>query len=138
MSANALRFNVPHFNARLAIPMLSLLLAAVPLPALGGADSSSREQGAADRGVAGGETLLPLLEVRGKVRLVGNMPFPELVISDDEHDWYLEGADEVLLRGYEQQIVHIEGRPEYHDLILANGQKIGIRHLLRNIKIISR
>jgi hypothetical protein len=121
--------------------MLSLILAAVPLTALGGADSSARDQGAAARGAADkendGEPLLPLLQIRGRVRLVGNMPFPQLVISDDEHDWYLEGADEALLRGYEQRIVHVEGRPEYHDLILANGQKIGTRCLLRNIKIIA-
>jgi hypothetical protein len=117
--------------------MLSLILAAVPLTALGGADSSARDQEAAARGAADSEPLLPLLQIRGRVRLVGNMPFPQLVISDDEHDWYLEGADEALLRGYEQQIVHVEGRPEYHDLILANGQKIGTRCLLRNIKIIA-
>jgi hypothetical protein len=125
--------------------MLSLILAAVPLMALGGADSSARKQGAMARGApdknsddksATDETLLPLLQIRGRVRLVGNMPFPKLVISDDEYDWYLEGADEALLRGYEQRIVDIEGNPEYQELILANGQKIGTRHFLRNIKII--
>jgi hypothetical protein len=121
-------------NVRLSVTMLSLILAAVPLTALGGSDSSARDQEAAARGTAAGE---PLLQIRGRVRLVGNMPFPQLVISDEEHDWYLEGADEALLRGYEQQIVHVEGHPEYHDLILANGQKIGTRCLLRNIKIIA-
>jgi hypothetical protein len=110
--------------------MLSLILAAVPLTALGGTDSSARDQEAA----TDGEALL--LQIRGRVRLVGNMPFPQLVISDDERDWYLEGDDEALLRGYEQRIVSVEGNPEYHDLILANGQKIGTRYLLRNIKII--
>jgi hypothetical protein len=120
-------------NAPFAVAMMSLILAAVPLSALGGTDTAARE--AADQQHEG-ETLPPPLRVRGRVRLVGNMPFPQLVISDEEYDWYVEGADEALLRGYEQRTVQVEGSVEYRDLILANGQKIGTRRLLRNIKII--
>jgi hypothetical protein len=78
-----------------------------------------------------------LVQVSGRVRLVGNMPFPHLVVSDGEFDWYVEGDDELLLRRYEQQTVRIEGRPEYLDLTLANGQKIGTRRFLRNVRLLT-
>ncbi|MDR3342038.1 MAG: hypothetical protein LBT14_04480, partial [Treponema sp.] len=77
-----------------------------------------------------------LIRVHGRVRLVGSMPLPGLVISDaDNHDWYLEQADRALVAPYEQRILTVEGRAEYQDLILANGEKIGVRGFLRDIRI---
>ncbi|MDR3172247.1 MAG: hypothetical protein LBU17_11615 [Treponema sp.] len=78
-----------------------------------------------------------LIRVHGRVRLVGSMPLPGLVISDVEnHDWYLEQADRALVAPYEQRILTVEGRVEYQDLILANGEKIGVRGFLRDVRII--
>jgi hypothetical protein len=77
------------------------------------------------------------LTIRGRVRLVGSMPFPSLVITDaEDHDWYVEDADRELLQRHEQRFVTVEGRPEYEDLVLANGEKIGVRRYLRNIRFI--
>jgi hypothetical protein len=78
-----------------------------------------------------------IIRVRGRVRLVGNMPMPRLVISDsDDRDWYVEDTDRNCIAGYEQQTITVEGRAEYHDIILANGKKIGVRRFLRDITVI--
>jgi hypothetical protein len=78
-----------------------------------------------------------IIRLRGRVRLVGSMPLPHLVVSDSAgQDWYVEGADKNSISGYEQQIVTVEGRAEYRDLILANGEKIGVRRLLRDITVL--
>ncbi|MDR2100947.1 MAG: hypothetical protein LBP43_00075 [Treponema sp.] len=96
----------------------------------------------ADRGAdsGAGTAVLPeeILQIRGRVRLVGNMPFSRLVISDEaERDWYLEGGDRELLAPYEQQTLTVIGRAEYQDIILANGQNAGLRRFLRNVRLLS-
>ncbi|MDR3166777.1 MAG: hypothetical protein LBT93_02440 [Treponema sp.] len=89
----------------------------------------------------GGAAAFPVeenLQIRGRVRLVGNMPFSRLVISDDaDRDWYLEGEDRELLAPYEQQTLTVIGRTEYEDIILANGQKAGVRRFLRDVRLLS-
>jgi hypothetical protein len=78
-----------------------------------------------------------IMRVHGRIRLVGNMPFPRLVITgESDQDWYLEGADRELLAAYEQRLLTISGRAEYQDIILANGEKAGVRRFLRDIRII--
>jgi hypothetical protein len=78
-----------------------------------------------------------VLRVTGRVRLVGSIPFPRLVVTDDEgHDWYVEGDDRKLIEQYQQQTVTIEGTAVYEDIILANGEKAGVRSFLRNIRFI--
>jgi hypothetical protein len=76
-------------------------------------------------------------QIRGRVRLVGSMPFSRLVISDDANrDWYVEGEDRELLAPHEQRILTVIGRTEYQDIILANGQNAGVRRFLRDIRLL--
>jgi hypothetical protein len=78
-----------------------------------------------------------IIQVRGSVRLVGSMPLSSLIISDSAgQDWYVEGASRNRIAGYEQQSITVEGRAEYRDIILANGEKIGIQRFLRDIAVI--
>jgi hypothetical protein len=87
----------------------------------------------------GTQELFPegIIRVQGRVRLVGSMPLPSLVISDSGgRDWYVEDAGRNRIAGYEQQTITVEGRAEYRDIILANGKKIGVRRLLRDITVI--
>jgi hypothetical protein len=78
-----------------------------------------------------------MARLRGRIRLVGNMPFPRLVITDEsDRDWYLEGADRDLLAPYEQQTLTLTGRAEYQDIILANGTKAGSRRFLRDVRVV--
>jgi hypothetical protein len=88
----------------------------------------------------GGQTDAPpgeIVQIRGRIRLVGNMPFPRLVITDEsDRDWYLEGADRELLAAHEQRTLMVSGQTEYQDIILANGTKAGVRRFLRDVRII--
>lgn len=78
------------------------------------------------------------ITVTGRVRLVGTALLPRMVISDaEDHDWYVENADRELLASMEQRQVTVQGKAEYQDIILANGEKAGVRRFLRNIKILS-
>jgi hypothetical protein len=100
------------------------LLALAPLPGLGQRDGAAPEANP-------GEIIL-----RGRIRLVGSALFSSLVLTDEEgQDWYLEGADRELLAPRDQQEVSLRGTPEYQDLILANGQKAGVRRFLRNVSL---
>jgi hypothetical protein len=109
----------------------ALCLAVPALGALGNRDLKGSEEAAAP-----GEQRV--LRVTGTVRLVGSMPFPRLVLSDSEgSDWYVEGNDRDLIEPYQQQRLTIEGTAVYEDIILANGEKTGVRGFLRNIRLIA-
>jgi hypothetical protein len=77
-----------------------------------------------------------IISVTGRVRLVGTSLFSSLVVTDDrKRDWYVEGADREKLARLEQQKVTVTGRAEYRDIILAGGEKAGVRRFLRDIEV---
>jgi hypothetical protein len=77
------------------------------------------------------------ITVSGRVRLVGTAIFSSLVITDEkDRDWYIEGADREKLFRMEQRTVKVKGTAEYQDIILANGENVGVRRFLRKITII--
>jgi hypothetical protein len=95
---------------------------------------------AASAGSAGTGTASPgepeIIRVRGRVRLVGSEPFPEILISDENGvDWYPEGREGRALLPYQQRIITVEGQADTLELILANGEYAGVRRILRNIRI---
>jgi hypothetical protein len=68
---------------------------------------------------------------------LGNEPFPELVLTDDEgNDWYLDGDAKEKARPYQHRELTIRGRPEYKEMKLANGVSMGIRRFLRDAVIV--
>jgi hypothetical protein len=78
-----------------------------------------------------------LVRVRGKVRLVGSMPYPDTVITDGENrNWYLERQEAKLLRDRVEREVTLEGRAEIVNLTLFNGKPAGVRYILHGIRII--
>jgi hypothetical protein len=78
------------------------------------------------------------ITVSGRVRLVGTAVFPSLVITDDQdRDWHIEGEDRKKLAGMEQRLVKVRGAAEYREVVLANGEKAGVRRFLRNIVILN-
>ncbi|MDR2618366.1 MAG: hypothetical protein LBC62_05795 [Treponema sp.] len=112
--------------------LFALCLAVPGLGALGKRDLKGSKEAAApaEQGV---------LRVTGRVRLVGSMPFPRLVVSDSEdRDWYVEASGQKLIEQYQQQIITIEGIVVYEDIVLANGEKAGVRSFLRNIRLIAK
>ena len=74
--------------------------------------------------------------ITGRVRLVGTALFSDLVVTDEEYDWYLENEDRQKLANMEQRRVTVQGRPEYEELFFASGRSAGTKRYLRDIKLI--
>jgi hypothetical protein len=76
------------------------------------------------------------VRVSGVVRLVGNGPMTELLISNEDREWQIDRKDRDKLWDLQQQTVTVEGEEWAEELTLANGRPAGERRHLRNIKII--
>ncbi|MDR1430002.1 MAG: hypothetical protein LBI85_06900 [Spirochaetaceae bacterium] len=121
-----------------AAALSALLLYAPGADAWGRRDGDAPEARGKDWNRDMAERKQETLRIEGRVRLVGNMPFPGVVITDDRNnDWYVEDADRELVKDRQQEMVTVEGTPEYRDLVLANGEKIGVKRYLRNIRVIA-
>lgn len=74
--------------------------------------------------------------VTGRIRVVGNEPFTELVITDGEgRDWYVDEEERVALSGYEQKTIRVKGTVTRKEMILADGRKLEDRRIMSKIKI---
>jgi hypothetical protein len=104
-------------NRRFFLPVCLFLVAAL-LPAGGG-----REKG-------------DIVQVTGRVRLVGNEPFTELVIWGQDRQWYIAKEDEHKLKDLQHRTVTVEAEETATEITFANGRSAGIRRTLRKIKII--
>jgi hypothetical protein len=110
-----------------------LLFFCAPFLALGlGSREKKRETPAAAEGP---ETGNPRILVSGRVRLVGSAPFPQLVISGEDREWYIEKEEESKLLDLQQRLVTVEGTESYIDLSFANGSPAGRRYTLKDIKV---
>jgi hypothetical protein len=79
-----------------------------------------------------------LVEVTGIIRVVGNEPFSELVITEEGmQTWYIEEESKALLGGYQQRNITIRGTVELQEMILANGRHLETRRILKGISLIS-
>jgi len=76
-------------------------------------------------------------QVTGVVRLTGSALFPELIISGEEHAWYIAKEEMNKLNDFQHRTVTVEGEETVREMKFANGWSAGIRRDLRNIKIIS-
>ncbi|MDR2491626.1 MAG: hypothetical protein LBD20_09525 [Spirochaetaceae bacterium] len=76
--------------------------------------------------------------VQGRVRHVGNMPFTEIVITDDnENDWYISNSEKNILEKTSSARITVEGTAYINDIYLADGRYAGLRRRLENIKLIN-
>jgi hypothetical protein len=75
------------------------------------------------------------VQVSGRVRLVGGGPFPQMVITGEDREWYIEKEEESKLLEFQQQLVTVEGTESYRDLTFANGSPAGRRYTLRDVKV---
>ena len=109
---------------RIALLAFFLCLAAA-LPAGGRKDEKS----------TGGQSAV--VRVSGRVRLVGSEPFPELVITGQNMEWYIDKDDNQKLKDLQHRTVTIEGTETVQALTFANGRPAGERRALKNIRIIA-
>ena len=84
-----------------------------------------------------GETKTHTVEVTGLVRLVGSSPVYELVITNEDREWYIDEKDQKKLWLLQQQIVTVKAKEYFHELTFANGVPAGRQYFLKDIKIIT-
>jgi hypothetical protein len=79
-----------------------------------------------------------MLTLRGRIRLVGNEPFTELVLSDEEgNDWFIEDPLRDSLVHRQQEFLTLRGEAAYRDLLLASGRRMGVRKILRKLTVVA-
>jgi hypothetical protein len=80
-----------------------------------------------------------LVEITGIIHLVGNEPFTELVITEEEtQTWYIKEESRAILARYQQRNITIRGRVELQEMVLANGRHLGTKRILKDISLISQ
>ena len=86
-----------------------------------------------------------VVQIKGTVRLVGNEPFTELVItgnitaqeSGNPVTWHISIDERYKLHNLQQRTVTVKGEESIIEMTFASGIPAGIRRELRNISIIS-
>ena len=78
-----------------------------------------------------------LVVVSGIVRLVGNSPFSEIVITGEGRDWYIAREEESKLFDLQQETITVQGFETVRELKFASGISAGERRTLKDIEIIS-
>jgi hypothetical protein len=75
--------------------------------------------------------------VTGVVRLVGSDPFPEIVITGDNGEWYVARDEIQNFRDLQHMTVTVKGIETVTELTFASGMPAGTRRELKKIKIVS-
>jgi hypothetical protein len=127
-------------KAALRVFVLALLFLglAAALPALAKKEAkgdAEQDNVALNTGVTAMEQN-PLVQVTGRVRLVGNEPFTELVITGENRDWHIEKDEQYKLRDLQQRTVTVEGIETVTSLQWASGLPAGNRYSLKDIRIL--
>ncbi|MDR1586649.1 MAG: hypothetical protein LBS57_04250 [Treponema sp.] len=78
------------------------------------------------------------VRVTGRVRLVGNGPRTEIVITGANGEWVTTRQDRDKLMFLQHRTVTVEGKLDYQEMKLANGKRLGRRLILRDITIIEQ
>jgi len=110
-------------NKKVCFLALFLLCVTVFLPAKGGKENNKAKNN--------------LIQVSGKVRLVGTDLFPEIVITGSDKEWYVENEEMSKLHDFQHRTVTVEGEETVVEMQFAGGLSAGTRRILRNIRIIS-
>jgi len=77
------------------------------------------------------------IRVTGRVRLVGNEPFTELVITGEGASWYIAHDEREKLHLLQHRTVTVDGEESTREIWFAGGQYAGLRRDLKNITIVS-
>ncbi|MCL2008751.1 MAG: hypothetical protein FWG77_11780 [Treponema sp.] len=78
-----------------------------------------------------------MIRITGVVRLVGNEPFTEIVISGPEREWHIAPDEVHKLHDLQHKTVTVEAVEVITVLRFANGFPAGERYTLDRIRVIS-
>ena len=84
----------------------------------------------------GGKEKANVVQVTGLIRMVGNEPFTELIISASDAIWHIPKEERAKLQELQHRTVTVEGVETVIELKFASGLSAGQRRELRNIKVI--
>jgi len=79
----------------------------------------------------------PVVEVTGRVRLVGTGTLPELVISGPDKEWYIDREEQHKFMELQHRIITVKANESVREIVFAGGQSGGERRTLKKIKLIS-
>jgi hypothetical protein len=80
-----------------------------------------------------------VLTVTGTVRLVGNEPFTELVLTDGAgNDWYVAEEGRSLLVPWQHRPVTVRGKVRLLEMVLANGRVLGKRRIIMAPELLTK
>jgi hypothetical protein len=78
-----------------------------------------------------------VLTVTGTVRLVGNEPFAEPVLTDGAgNNWYIDGG--ALLASRQHRQATVRGRVRLLEMVLANGEVLGTRRIITEAELLTK
>ena len=77
-----------------------------------------------------------VVQVSGRVRLVGTSLFPELVITGADMEWFINNDEIYKLTDLQHRTITIEGTETVTQLTWASGIPAGERRILKDITII--
>jgi hypothetical protein len=117
-----------------------LLLCCLPFPLFSGGKKAPPEPPALSDGslyeqAAEGQ----VLTVTGTVRLVGNEPFAELVLTDGAgNNWHVAEEGRSLLAPWQHRPVTVRGKVRLLEMALANGRALGKRRIITEITLLTK
>lgn len=77
------------------------------------------------------------IEVTGRLRRLGSEPFTELVVTPQGGpDWYIPRDRSEIFAGFLQRVITVRGRVSRRELVLADGQRIGVRYELLDAALV--
>jgi hypothetical protein len=80
-----------------------------------------------------------ILTVTGTVRLVGNEPFTELVVTDGAgNNWYVAEEGRSLLAPWQHRPVTVRGKVRMREMVLANGKALGTRRIIMAPELLTK
>jgi hypothetical protein len=89
---------------------------------------------------AGREAAPEKITVTGKIILVGNVPFVEMLIHDEARgrDWFIEGDDQALFTEIPEGEITVRGFPHEREFAIANSTKKIKRYSLSQVVLDER
>jgi len=86
--------------------------------------------------ITGTEDTGEVIEVTGRVRLVGTSLFPSLLVSTEECEWEIGREDWDLLFDLQHRIVTVRGRETFQDRYFAGGLFAGRHFSLSDVVLV--
>jgi hypothetical protein len=112
-------------NKRLVLLVIIICVIAAAIYARGSRDTPAKP-------------LAKTVQVSGRVRLTGSAPLYNLLITNEDREWYIDPDDQQKLWLLQQQLVTVTAKEYYSDLFFANGAPAGRQYFLKDIKIITQ